>query len=151
MSGVRMLLALSVISVCVAVIGLPIQAYAEGKHGKRPIRLATPPLLVKGADFLECTAVNLHRYTIEVNIQPFEADGRPVCGRGFQTIGPGEVAEQPCNSDIGSLDLPVRYCVFTYTGRKGLVLGTAQGVYQGVGGPAVAATPVPNGSWSSLR
>jgi hypothetical protein len=119
-----------------------VQARNSGNH-----RLVTPPLYVEGASIFYCTVVNLDSKPLEVDVKVFIQDGTNTCGFGPQILTPGVPLVQPCNSDIW-LDInPVRYCEITYTGKPGVVLGTAQfdppyAATVGVG-PAVTAVEVP--------
>ena len=123
----------------ILVFVLIMPAYAASPDNALPtIRLATPPLDVGGAEFIQCTAVNLHRRAVAMDIRVFGADGEQICGVGSQRLEPGQTGSQVCNSDIFDDPIPIRYCVFTYKGRRGLVLGTAQAIT--IGGDPIGVT-----------
>jgi hypothetical protein len=109
-----------------------------------PQKLVTPPLYLKDANILYCTAVNLHRTEKRVDIRVFDERGTSRCGAGPYTLLPGQTAHQVCNSDLHMEPQPVRYCVFTYDGEYGMVVGGAQ--IDPPKGEAVPALPVPAGS-----
>jgi hypothetical protein len=101
---------------------------ASGDDALPTITLVTPPLFVEGADIIKCTAVNLHRRAVVVDIRVFNAAGEQTCGAGPRRLKPGQAESQDCNSDIFSDPNPIRYCEFIYKGRKNLVQGTAQAI-----------------------
>lgn len=114
-------------TILVSVLIMP--AYAASRDKALPtIRLVTPPLFVGGAHSIECTALNLHPIAAEVDIRVFNAAGEQPCGAGPRRLEPGQAESQGCNSDIFSDPNPIRYCEFTYKGRKRLVQGTAQAI-----------------------
>ena len=104
-------------------------------------KLITPPLYLKNADVLYCTAVNLHSTDKTIDIQVFDEQGNYRCGVGPRTLAPGHAEFQVCNSDLHIDTVPIRYCVFTYDGHAGKVIGSAQ--IDPPEGEAVTAVAVP--------
>jgi len=109
-----------------------------------PQKLITPPLYLKDAGILYCTAVNLHSADRTVDIQVYDEQGNQRCGAGPFTLSPGQTVSQVCNSDLHIEEHPVRYCIFTYEGSRGMVVGSAQ--INPPGGEAVPAHPIPASS-----
>ena len=89
-------------------------------------RLTTPPLYLQDAGILYCTAVNLHDMPVTLDINVYDQNGNNRCGAGPWTLDPGHTVYQVCNSDL-HIDIdPVRYCIFTYDGERGKIVGSAQ-------------------------
>ena len=99
--------------------------------------LFTPPLYLPNADLLTCTAVNLSRRPVVVNIIILDNQGVERCGIGEQTLEPGHAAFQPCNSDLSIEEDPIRYCQVMVNGPTRSILVTAQA--NPPTGPAVSA------------
>jgi len=104
-------------------------------------KLVTPPLYLKNAEVLYCTAVNLHSTDKTIDIRVFDEHGNQRCGAGPRTLAPGRAESQLCNSDLHIDSDPIRYCVFTYDGYAGKVVGSGQ--IDPPEGEAVTAVPVP--------
>jgi len=91
-----------------------------------PMKLVTPPLYLRNANYLYCTAVNLHDSPVTVDINVLDQEGNKRCGAGPWELDPGHTVFQICNSDISTELQPVRYCIFTYKGEKNKIVGSAQ-------------------------
>ena len=104
-------------------------------------KLVTPPLYLKDANILYCTAVNLDSTVKIVDINVFDEKGMNRCGAGPYTIEPGHTATQVCNSDLHVDAEPVRYCVFTYEGLGKVIV--ASGQIDPPKGSAITAVQIP--------
>ncbi len=105
------------------------------------MKLVTPPLYLRNANYLYCTAVNLHDNPVTVDINVLDQEGNKRCGAGPWELDPGHTVFQICNSDISTELEPVRYCIFTYQGEKNKVVGSAQ--INPPDGSAIPAIAVP--------
>lgn len=88
--------------------------------------LVTPPLYLKNAHIIHCTAVNLNDDPLSIDIKVFDEGGNQRCGVGPSMVAPGHTVAQYCNSDLSLDPQPIRYCVFTYEGEKNKVVGGVQ-------------------------
>jgi hypothetical protein len=92
----------------------------------RPMKLATPPLYLQDVEYIYCTAANLHDRPITVDIVVYDQLGDRRAGIGPRVLEPGGAAYQHCNTDLDIEVNPVRYCVITYEGEMGKVIGSVQ-------------------------